>query len=810
MKRAVLAVIAAALLLPLASTRVGAQAPPLNFFTNYFLTGDYAVSGASLWRKGNNGVATATIQFPSYSEDQAGGVPPGLDIVAAYLYVQTAERIQWSGIHNATFNTYSLGPSLPAPVVDPTGGARTLFKALNWEQNTRPCWSVAVPGGRRLVTYRADVLRFLPVVTTEGSDDKGKFDLSQPLQLTVPDYGYTFGDDDEMGIESGGSTGARAVGASLVVVYRDPAKPFRGVTIYDGGFTKQAFASMTLSMGGLYQPSAAPNAKLTAIVGDGRPYLSERVRVNGNIVATNPFTSSDGPKWDNPTLGLSPAIVDLNTPNPQFGEITNFEITSDGVLSDCVSTSAVVMSANVQDTDGDGLLDVWETAGEETPILADPKSQPLPALGAMGAEPNQQDLFVEIGAMTTAATSYGTVNKPAHSHLPGLAALQLMGDAFAAAPVTVGGGTGIRVHFDVGDTYPIGTPQQEQYIIRGAGLARGGELINEQVTVCPPGADVWECQFSQYPGTVGWKSGFRFLRDQALEVTPLGSNPAPPPGADLENFCGVAGYTCKRRFDTNRQQSFHYALFAHAVGLPESDKPCLSAPGGTEQDDVEGVCPSGVKNPEFHTPRTNTGIGDFPGGDVLVTLGAFDDTTTPTALPTGTPFMQASTLMHELGHNLERRHGGEPLEQNCKPTYWSVMNYLYQLRGLLDNSGIQHLDFARSPIEASIDESNLPANVFKPYRMGYYALLQGSAREDDPPAKLPTKYCNGAEFPGDLPLPAGSVHFRVDTATVEGNIDWEVSGGGVPEGSQDVNFNGRIDGTGFPVLPSSTTGATSC
>ncbi|MCK7510070.1 MAG: hypothetical protein MZV70_42560 [Desulfobacterales bacterium] len=47
---------------------------------------------------------------------------------------------------------------------------------------------------------------------------------------------------------------------------------------------------------------------------------------------------------------------------------------------------------------------------------------------------------------------------------------------------------------------------------------------------------------------------------------------------------------------------FRYALFAHALGLPKSEEPADAG---------------------FHVPRTNTGVGDFPGGDVMVTLGAF-------------------------------------------------------------------------------------------------------------------------------------------------------------------------------------------
>ena len=91
-------------------------------------------------------------------------------------------------------------------------------------------------------------------------------------------------------------------------------------------------------------------------------------------------------------------------------------------------------------------------------------------------------------------------------------------------------------------------------------------------------------------------------------------------------------------------------------------------------------------------PVTNTGVADFPGGDVLITLGAFLDKDNVT--PTASAFVQGSTLMHELGHNFKLRHGGGPDEPNCKPTYLSVMNYEYQVRGLLDDAGIPHLGFA--------------------------------------------------------------------------------------------------------------------
>ncbi len=736
MRRALLAALAAVLLLPLAAARVGAQASPLTFFTNYFVTGDYTVSGTSLWRKGIAGRASVDITV--------SGVPEGADVVAAFLYVQTAEAVQWSGIDHATFKGHDLG-----------AGDASVAKALNWDQATPPCWSVAIPGGRRLVTYRADVLRYFDV---EGGDgpNRGKLAINGPHTVSVPDYGYTYGDDDELGIEGYGSTGARAVGASLLVVYRHPDLPYRGIVVYDGGATKQAFSTLTQTLAGFYQAAGTPAARMTTIVGDGRPYLSERVRVNGATVATNPYVSGDGPKWDTPTFQGVPVAANAAG--------ATLEIAPNGLLSDCVSLSAVVLSVNVQDDDGDGLLDAWEKAGKTTAGLVDPLGRPLPLLGAMGAEPDRRDLFVEIGYMDTAATTYGGVAAPAHTHLPGPAALKLMGDAFATAP------TGpIAVHFDVGPGYAAG--DAAPYVIPPA-YARGGEAISEQATVCPPGAEPWVCQFSAYPGTVGWKSGFRFLRDQALAVTPLAGSPALPAGADLEAFCGVPGYACTRRFDPERQQMFHYALFAHAIGLPKSEDPASL---------------------DFHVPRTNAGIADFPGGDLMITLGGFADVD---GLPIGTPFMQASTLMHELGHNLELRHGGGALEPNCKPTYFSVMNYLYQLRGLLDDGGSPNLAFSSNgPAIDPVAEGALPAVQLQPYRLGWFAPLVTSYLNGR--AKIPTRFCNGSDIPPGFP--AAAIAVRVDAATRAERIDWRADGDGDPDSPaaepQDVNFDGDADDT---------------
>jgi hypothetical protein len=757
-----------------------AQQEPLAFFKNYFITGDYVVRGTSVWRKGVNGKAVVDIA----KLGGADGVTPDADIVAAFLYIQTAERTRGSGIDHVKFGPtpktgkpflgndfgpfYAPGSTVP--------GSGSIAKALNWDDATLPCWSILYPGGgRRLVTYRTDVLRFLPI------DPKtGKQALNTSLRVMVPDSGIDFDDDDEDGRERADRSGPRAVGVSLVVVYRDAAKPFKAVVLYDGGFTKRAFATMTQTLQGFYDASSgspvAKSAKMTHIVGDGRPFLSERVKLNGTVW-TNPFKSADGAKWDNWTTSIT---------LPDHAASAALRVEPLTLFSDCVSWSAIVLSTNVQDTDGDGLLDAWEM--DPPPIdVSDPTDRRLPNLAQMGASPHVKDLFVEVGYMETdrfgspnaPSPTYGGVIKPPHTHLPAKTALNLAGDAFLNAPVP------IKVHFDVGDRY-----QDSPYVIPAA-FARGGEAIVE--TACD--ATDPKCQYPAYPGTVGWKRGFRFLRDQILSE-PL---PPHPPMPGDEDQCDLRGNSCVRRFDDNRHDMFRYALFAHFLGLPVD--PCLKANGS-----ADAACQTDkVNHPGFSIPRTNSGIADFPGGDLLVTLGGFDDSD---GNPVGTPFMQGSTLLHELGHTFLLTHAGppqNPREPNCKPNYLSSMNYLFQLRGLPDHNGAAQMDFSREALdgldETALRDGPLTASLMalgSRYRTGWYAPQGSSYLKNAALGVAPAlKHCDGSDLKrdaqGNLTEPA---MVRVDAPSITGPIDWNANGDSMNGPLiQDINF----DGTATPL-----------
>jgi hypothetical protein len=681
--------------------------------------------------------------------------PAQADILAAFLYIQTAERIQGSGIDHAKFNGYDLGPFIDPAVGEP--GSGTIAKALtDWNDAAPACWSIAFPVGRRLVTYRADVLRFLPVDPATG---KQKLDASFVVEL--PDVGSLAGDDDEFAREPKHLVGPRAVGASVVVVYRDRTQPLKGLVIYDGAYTKHAFQTMSQTLEGFYQSSAgspvAREASLTQIVGDGRGFLSERVFLGGQLLAVNPFRSLLGPKWDNWRTAIS---------LPPNSSSTTVTVAPHTLASDCLSWSAMILSTTVQDGDEDGLLDVWETSS----TLRDPNGQALPNLQAMGADPARKDLFIELGYMgTNNALMYGfgdaaRIRNP-HTHLPSEAALRSMADAFARK--------GIQVHFDVGNNYQTPAPSFPYVIIPAAGgLARGGEVFDETITQCVRGANDHPavCQFSDYPGTVGWKTGFRFLKEEA--------------------------------FDPVRKDMFRYAFFAHSVGIPK-DSCQLTLPGGTMVSDpaCDRKDASGRSvRPDFHVPRTNSGIGDFPGGDLLITLGAFDDAA---GNPVGTDFMQASTLMHELGHTFELTHAGPPVmprEPNCKSNYLSVMNYLFQLRGLLDPAGVPQMDYSAEAnpgiFEGALTDGG-PLMALR-YRTGWYAPRASSYLNNLAPAA--TKHCDGSELSAaeEADRVAGGGMVRVDSVSLAGfEIDWNADGvpnaaGVLRDGMQDVNFNGAV------------------
>lgn len=718
-----------ALAFVLASAAPARAQEALSFFKNYFVTGDYAAAGVALRGSGANGFATGDIEI--------AGVPPNADVLGAFLYWQTVVTLRNpdAGVIGAMFRGQPLTPD---------GASRSLARPLN-PAGTAPCWSSGgaaggADGAHRMMVYRADVLRFLPIDRTEGSPTYGKHLVNGRHTVVLPDAGL-------------GNSVPSTAGASLVVIYRDATRPLNAIVIYDGGYTMdQSSRSMTRTVHGFYEAARRnPAAKVTQIVGDGQANFSERLLIDGVPMATNPFV---GPSWDTVTFAV---------PIAGGASSVTFSVDSGNASPfDCLSWGAIIFSTTVQDTDLDGLLDVWETSSS----LTDPAGRPLPDLAAMGADPNVQDIFVEIGFMKATAgyttPAQGTVAP--HDHLPARAALDRVAIAFRNAAPRRGIAGPINIHFDVGNHYqaPPGLQKcraswEPACAIIPAALARGGEWIEE--TACVATAST-SCRFPAYPGTVGWKSAFRFYRDQ-----PLGDVTEPECAEHEAN-----GDVCERRFDRVRKDMFRYALWAHALGLPRADVDDPLTPLD-----------------EAHTPKNTSGIADAPyGGDLLVTLGFWDDYV-------GTPFMQASTFMHELGHTIGLRHGSAPFEPNCKPNYQSVMNYLFQVQGLVGQAANgdalePSADYSRQTLPA-VDERGLSEAAglgSMRYRTRWYAPAASSFIDAGLGTTPATRRCNGA-----IPLP-GEQMVRVEGTGTTGSIDWDADGliGGTI--AQDVNFSGPV------------------
>ena len=259
------------------------------------------------------------------------------------------------------------------------------------------------------------------------------------------------------------------------------------------------------------------------------------------------------------------------------------------------------------DSDGDGLLDSWETNGIDAD--ANGTVDLVLNLPPYGADPLHKDVFVEVDYMA------------AYAPQPG--ALSDVTAAFAAAPVSnPDGTTGVRLHALLDEVVP--TIKPVIFLGRGAGA----------------------------------------LDD--FDDLKLGG------AAACDGFFGMAaersGGNCAAVLRAKRL-AFHYAVFGHS----------------------------------YTEVPTSSGIAELPGNDFIVTLGG--KAAAWIAAAGGMRPAEAGTFMHELGHNLDLRHGGFD-NSNCKPNYQSVMTYTLQVPYI---DPMRPLDYSRQLLptlnESALDES---------------------------------------------------------------------------------------------------------
>lgn len=517
---------------------------PLFLFKNYFVTGDYIVAGWQEAPPDGSGFAPGMISVPDtvqakyLAKEVPTSVPVGADIVAAYLYWATVEGNQstFAG-QSAYFNGYAIkGEVLGNPNAPTSWSAGGCSGSAN--------------GSKTMRTYRADVHPYLPVDTNAASPTFGGLIAAGNIPVRLKDSG------------SNGNTQPNALGATLVVIYRvlNPKAPLNAIILYDGAYApSNAGQTISQNLTGFYQPAASPVAKITHIVANGQPNKGETVSF-GNHALQSLYTSTFGATapafpglynspWDNPTWVVSNYV---NGSVPGFDTSETTSVQPSATNSGCVSWGEIILSTTVQNSAGDGLLDVWKLNQGYSDVVRendppngknDPTSGQWVALPGASQDPNVKDLFVEVDWLNNLDGSAGPF---LHTHLPKEAALDAVGNAFLNG--------GINVHFDLGPgvyagdkyviPYPLTGPQPQ--------AGTGGKAISEGLLMCSDGVAL--CPFlGNTPGAqpvavqpaVAWKGGVDFVQN-------FNNNPI------LGNF------------QPGRVHSYHYAFFGHSLGEPIS------------------------------------------------------------------------------------------------------------------------------------------------------------------------------------------------------------------------------------------------
>jgi hypothetical protein len=107
---------------------------------------------------------------------------------------------------------------------------------------------------------------------------------------------------------------------------------------------------------------------------------------------------------------------------------------------------------------------------------------------------------------------------------------------------------------------------------------------------------------------------------------------------------------------------FHYMIFAHDLA------PCFMS--------TSGISRNGSTDALFIKGAT----------DFIVSMGSWPSQ--------GTSLQREGTFIHEFGHNLGLRHGGND-HNNYKPNYLSVMNYFFQTMGVYRDGSWYNFDYSR-------------------------------------------------------------------------------------------------------------------
>jgi Bacterial Ig-like domain (group 3) len=684
--------------------------PPLNFGNNFFVTGDYIVAGAYGITSNFttvNGVtyAVGTIAVPDSNPGITGTkqVPPGAQIVAALLYWQTAEKVGvtpggsgsgQNGYFRPLLYSKSGGPAAPGYAI--SGTSLSGSNTVSWSSGG--CGGSST--GKQLRTYRADVGGALPVDANGNPIANGSFEVRLP---------------------SVGNSTPLTLGATLIVIYRIPSGadgpniPLNSIVIYDGDYSQNgAQLTMTQQLQGFYDAAHNPISRLTHIVGSGQSNKFQTVYLSSgtNAFVKLPFLYGNRlpafpgyyGTWDNPTWTFNSA-----SPITEDSSYATTQVVPSMSNQGCVSWGAVIVSTTVKNSDNDGILDSWKTDrgycdasvnngmcnGHGDPAWVD----------LTEAAKGTKDIFLQYDYMCSNVSSGSCVRGGNnYSFDPSLATDPLDNNETAVDKVV-----------DAFENHP---PFKLHVI-------PGNAILESQSSCADTDVDAngnLTCPFPNEPGTLGFREGVAYIKNQTIEPSTglLGCDPT----SDAN--------PCVADFNHGKKDSYHYTLFSHGVGLPSwflSDQSLLSvsqsgstvtfttsSPHGLSPIPGDSICSAqkgfigrvsvvfAITNPNLegtycakaasppaankftitvksllpgtvlpsYTAKTDpnlavangqvtsmSGFSDVGGQNSVVSLGYGD--WGPPSSPTSdgnTWQVKAGTFMHELGHTLGLTHGG--------------------------------------------------------------------------------------------------------------------------------------------------------
>jgi hypothetical protein len=220
----------------------------LNSFTTITQKGDYSAAGIAMRTTGAGPITISDI-------------PAGATVTHAYLF--------WAIMDNVEGASFTDGAIDGNPISGVFIGS-----------SDDPCWT---PYANTTFAYRADVTALI--------SGNGIYNLS----------GFATGSDL--------FTPPLNEGASLVVVYNDPAAPNTNIVIYDGSATVDGVVVETVTTMTIPEIGAAGVGKTTYIVADGQTAAPDDTLFNGidisMVLNGDDFDGSDGAYWDTDTYDVS-------------------------------------------------------------------------------------------------------------------------------------------------------------------------------------------------------------------------------------------------------------------------------------------------------------------------------------------------------------------------------------------------------------------------------------------------------------------------------------------------------------------------